>query len=82
MADAARLGSLLEELVRRPAGSLLFGDVGPQALDLVLQELDAFRKLADREQCEILADLVRDLLFWAVVLVDCWHDKALSSRML
>jgi hypothetical protein len=44
-----------------------------QPRDFLLEKRDALLKLLDREQREILADLVHDLFLRAVVFIHCRH---------
>src|SRR5689334_15709226 len=63
----------LEELVCRRALRLLLDLVGLEARNLFLQERDALVELLDREQSQILPDLVNELLLRALLVIECRH---------
>src|SRR5262249_61203068 len=76
-----RSSLLLEELVGHAARALLAGDRCLEPSDLLGEKGDAFLKLLDREQCEILPDLVHDLFLRAVVVIHYRHrSPPLDSR--
>src|SRR5215475_2491325 len=70
----------LEEIVGRVLGRTLLGGGLLQARDLAGQKRDAFVQLLDREQRQVLADLVGDLLARPVVVFD-WHDVPSRSNL-
>src|SRR5207342_2344082 len=72
-AHKCRIASPLEELVRGRTLRLLLCLVGLEPCDLLAQQCDALVELLDREQGQILPDLVRDFLLRPVVFVDHWH---------
>src|ERR1700730_11893541 len=64
---------LLEEMGGNVARGLFPGDVCVQPSDLLFQQRNALLQLLDREEREILTDLVRDLFLRAIVFVHCRH---------
>src|SRR4051812_1971633 len=63
----------LEELVRGRALRLLFHLVGLEPRDLVLEERDAVVQFLNREQSQVLPDLVHELFLRAFLVVECRH---------
>src|SRR5262249_26556082 len=68
----------LEKRIRGSARGLLGGDRGFQARDLLLEEGDALAQLLDREQRQVLANLVNDLLLGPVVVFAQRHGRVLK----
>src|SRR5690242_11690186 len=69
------LWSFLEKQIRSRFRRLLAVDVGLQPRDLFLEKSDPFVELADRQQRQLLADLVRDLFPGPVVIIERWHGR-------
>src|SRR5579872_5692948 len=65
--------SLLEEQIGGGLRGLLAFDVGFEPRDLVLEHRNPRVELADREQRQVLTDLVGDFLLWPVVVVGRSH---------
>src|SRR5947208_17188557 len=66
----------LEKLIRGRALRLLLRLVGFEPRDLLVEQRDALVEFLDRQQRQVLPDLVRDLLLRPVVLIDRWHGRA------
>src|SRR6266851_5462027 len=82
---AYREGDLrLEKIVRRILGRALFRHRLSQPLDLRIQQRDALGQFLDRQQVQVLSDLVRDFLPRLVVVLAChgvlpWHPRLTVS---
>src|ERR1700686_454422 len=70
---------LLEKPVGHIARGQFPGDGRVEASDLLFHQRDPLLQLLDREQREILADLVRDLFLRAIVFVYCRHRSPPST---
>jgi hypothetical protein len=62
-------------LIGGGAGRALFRHIGLEPRDLLIEERDAGGKLLDREQGQVLADLVSDLLLRPIILVHRRHHR-------
>src|SRR3954451_17813860 len=71
----------LEELVGGRALRLLRDLVGLEPGDFLLQQRDALVELLNREQCQILPDLVRDLFLRPVVVIHRGHRGASALQL-
>jgi hypothetical protein len=68
--------SLLEKLIGRRLRDVLGRHVGFKPSNFIVEQGDTLGQFANREQCEVLPDLVNDLLFRPVVFVDGCHGLA------
>src|SRR5262245_24334479 len=75
-----RTASSLEKLIGCGARCALLCHVGFDALDLVTEELHSRTELFDREQCQILPDLMRDLFLGFVVVINRRHLRLLPQK--
>src|ERR1700756_5337559 len=78
-AGSAGTGLFLEELIGRAQRSLLAGLVCLEPRNLLAQKPNALVELPDREQREVLPDLMGQLLFRPLVVVDRWHRRVPSA---
>src|SRR5215471_17827236 len=69
-------GLFLEELIGDIARRLLARDRSFKPGDLFLHQGDAFLQLLDRQERELLPDLVHDLLLRAVVVIVLGHTPS------
>src|SRR5882757_3883189 len=67
--DDTEFASLLEKTGSRILGRALLRHCLLQPLDLRIQQRDALGEFLDRQQIQILPDLVGDLLPWLVVIL-------------
>jgi len=72
--------SSLEKLIGCSARCVLLRHVGFDTLDLVTEELHSRSKLFEREQSQILPDLVRDFFLRFIVIVDRGHLHLLPQK--
>jgi hypothetical protein len=52
-----------------------------QSGDFFLEQANPFAELSDRQQRQILPDLVRDLLLWQFVGIDSGHLRSFANKL-
>lgn len=65
------MANSLEEVMRRVAGCLLFPERRAKAVNFRFENCDPSPAFGDREQRQVLPDLVRYFKFWTLVVVAC-----------
>jgi hypothetical protein len=68
-----RAASLLEKKIGCRFRRTLAHHIGFEAGDLLLEKRHALSEFADRQQSQVLANLVGDLFLRPVFIVDGWH---------
>jgi len=73
-------GSFFEKLIGDCALGALLRHVGFNPADLVVQELHPMTQFFDREQAEVLPDLMHDLFLRPIVVIDRRHRSVSRYR--